>query len=381
MQLNPLLTGLGPNPMAALHERVREMATEGPLLDFSIGDPDEPTVPAARRALLDTVGESSSYPVAAGTADTRRAVAEYVARRFGRDVDPDRNVVITAGSKEAVFHLPFVVGTQGAGAVLYPTPGYGIYDRGALLAGLEARPHVLDGDFVVRPDTIPEDHWDGATLVWVNAPHNPAGTLVSRDDLATIMDRAAAAGAWVGADECYVDIHEPDIERPVSVLELADDDLTGVVSVLSCSKRDGMTGYRVGALVGDAELINTTRILKQSAGTVPPDFVQAAAAAAWRTDDHVDERNRIFSAKRSHLRAAFEHLGHEVIGSEAGLYLWVRVGDDLAVADRLLASRVVVSPGRAFGPGGEGHIRLALVPDEAACERAAEEIVTCLTAS
>lgn len=381
MRLNPLLTGLGPNPMAALHERARALAAEGPLLDFSVGDPDEPTPEVARRALAGAVGEVSSYPLAAGTADTRRAVAEYVARRFGREVHPDRHVVITAGSKEAVFHLPMVVAGPGGGAVLYPTPGYGIYDRGAILAGLEARPHRLEGDFVLRGDTIPDHHWEGASLAWVNAPHNPAGTLVARSDLEAIVGRAASAGAWLGADECYVDVHEPGIERPVSVLEVADDDLTGVVSVLSASKRDGMTGYRVGALVGDPELIAAVRILKQSAGTVPPEFVQAAAAAAWRTDDHVGERNAAFSAKRALLRPAFEEAGYEVVGSEAGLYLWVRVGDDLAVTDRLLAARIVVSPGRVFGDGGEGYLRLALVPDEAACARAAEEISVCLTAN
>lgn len=379
MRLNPIVTDLGPNPMAAIHERAKALALEGPLLDFSIGDPDEPTPDVARRALVDALGPSSSYPVAAGTPRARAAVADYVQRRFGRSIDPDRHVVITAGSKEAVFHLPVVVAEPGGGAVLHPTPGYAVYGRGAALAGLESRPYRLSGDFSVDAGLLSSAGWDGVRLAWVNSPHNPSGTVIGRDDLGRIAADAASTGAWLASDECYADVHEGGL--PASVLDVADADLTGVVALFSSSKRDGMTGYRVGAMVGDATLIEAMRILKQAAGTVPPTFVQAAAAAAWASDAHVGPRNEAFAAKRAVLAEAFDLDGFEVVGSTAGLYLWVRVPDDLAVADRLLACGIVVTPGRAFGPGGEGHIRLALVPTVADCERAAEEIRACLTAS
>lgn len=380
MRLNPVLTSLGANPVAAIHERARLLAAEGSIIDFAVGDPDEPTPPAARTALVEALGPVSSYPVAAGTAEARRAVAAYVLRRFGREVDPDRHVILTGGSKEAVYHLPSVVAEPGSGAVvLHPTPGYAVYGRGASLAGLEARPYTLSGDFEVDPGLLADAGWDDVALAWVNSPHNPAGTVVDREDLAQIVDDAARAGAWLAADECYVDVYEPSDAPPPSVLDIADDDLTGVVSVLSSSKRDGMTGYRVGAMVGDARLVEAMRVLKQVAGTVPPTFVQAAAVAAWGSDEHVVARNELFAAKRAALAPAFEDAGHEVVGSVAGLYLWVRVGDDLAVADRLLECRIVTTPGRAFGPGGEGHLRLALVPTVEACTRAAEEIRRCLT--
>ncbi|MEX1286347.1 MAG: aminotransferase class I/II-fold pyridoxal phosphate-dependent enzyme [Acidimicrobiia bacterium] len=380
MRRNPVLTGLGPSPIAALHERARDLAAEGPLVDFSVGDPDEPTPPVAREALLGSVGPSSSYPVAAGTAEARRAVADYVARRFGREVDADRHVVITAGSKEAVFHLPMVVSGPDPGAVvLHPTPGYAVYGRAASLAGLTPRVYRLAGDFEVDADLLARSGWDDVVLAWVNSPHNPAGTVVDRAELARIVEAAASAGAWLASDECYVDVHDPGDPSPASVLDVADDDLTGVVSLLSTSKRDGMTGYRVGAMVGDARLVESMRVLKQVAGTVPPEFVQSAAAAAWADDAHVAHRNEVFAAKRAALAAAFEAAGYPVVGSRAGLYLWVRVGDDVEVADRLLERRIVVSPGRVFGPGGEGHVRLALVPSVAECERAGEEIRACLT--
>ncbi len=380
MRLNPVLTDLGPNPMAALHERVRSMASDGPILDFSVGDPDEPTPPDARQALIDAVGPSSSYPIAAGTIEAREAVASYVARRFGRDVDPRTQVIITAGSKEAVFHLPMTVAKAGdPDTVLHPTPGYSVYGRGAVLAGLAARPYRLSGDFSVTAELLERAGWSGVGLAWISSPHNPSGTVIDRNDLRSIHDRAREEGAWLASDEVYSDLHEPDLEPPASVLEVADPDLTGVVALFSGSKRDGMTGYRIGAMVGDARLIEATRVLKQVSGTVPPAFVQAAAATAWSSDDHVAGRNQLFSAKRAALADAFAGVGFEVVGSSAGLYLWVRVDDDLAVTERLLAARIVVTPGRAFGPGGEGHVRLALVPTVEACERAGEEIKACLT--
>jgi aspartate/methionine/tyrosine aminotransferase len=139
-----------------------------------------------------------------------------------------------------------------------------------------------------------------------------------------------------------------------------------------------MTGYRSGAVVGDADAISALRMLRGSIGVAPAEFVQAAGAAAWLDDDHVAERREIFAAKRAVLRPVFEDLGLRIIGSTAGIYLWVEVEDDLAAAEKLLAEGVVVSPGRAFGPGGEGHLRLALVPTVEECRAAVEVVQRCL---
>ncbi len=165
----------------------------------------------------------------------------------------------------------------------------------------------------------------------------------------------------------------------MSVLEAAGSGAAGVLSYLSLSKRSGMTGYRSGAIVGDPEAIATLVSLRTSTGTAPPEFTQAAAAAAWADDGHVAERRAVFAAKRAVLRRAFERLGLEVVSSRAGLYLWVRVDDDVETAARLLGEGVVVSPGRTFGPGGEGHIRLALVPALDECDEAGEAVIRCLS--
>ena len=153
---------------------------------------------------------------------------------------------------------------------------------------------------------------------------------------------------------------------------------SGVLAFFSCSKRSGMTGYRSGAVVGDAAGIAALRSLRSSIGVGSPEFVQAAGIAAWSDDRHAAERRAIFAEKRTVLRPAFEDIGMPVVASGAGLYLWAQVGDDQAAAKSLLEEGVVVSPGTAFGAGGEGYLRLALVPTVEECREAVEVVQRCL---
>ncbi len=380
MRINPVLAKLGSYPIAELQDRARAMRAAGlPLIDFSIGDPREPTPGFIPQALKEAVPAVSQYPTTAGLRELREAVAGYVRRRFGVTVDPRTQVLPVSGSKEAIFSTPLAFVDRDAGdVVVWATPGYPIYERGALLAGAVGHPVRLEGDFVLRADQIPEPIWSRARLVWTCSPHNPTGSVSGPEVLAGLVDRARAVGALVCSDECYADLYEE--EPPASVLQVAGAGLEGVLSYLSLSKRSGMTGYRSGAMVGQAEAIAALKDLRSGTGTASPEFVQLAAAAAWADDDHPAARRAVFAAKRAVIRRAFTELGYEMVASRAGLYAWVQVGDDVAVASRLLESGVVVSPGRAFGPGGEGYVRLALVPTLEECERSVEVLQRCLTA-
>jgi succinyldiaminopimelate transaminase len=376
MHVNPVLDELGEYPIAVIHTRARELRDAGlPVVDFSIGDPREPTPAFIRGALEEAIPEVSQYPTAAGLADLRRAIAGYVERRFGVIVDPATQVVPTSGAKEAIFSTPFAFIDRAAGdTVVYPTPGYPIYERGARFAGAAVHPVILGGDFVLRVDDVPDDVWERARMVWICTPHNPAGSVTDAAELSVLYARCREAGALLLSDECYADTYEDEVYPggPPSVLQFAAEGAAGALAYFSTSKRSGMTGYRSGAIVGDAEAIAALKALRSTTGTASPEFVQSAATAAWSDDEHAAERRRIFTEKRRILRAAFQDLGFPVVASQAGLYLWVRVGDDLAVTDRLLEEGVVVSPGRFFGPGGEGYIRLALVPTLEECADAAD---------
>jgi acetylornithine aminotransferase len=351
------------------------------VVDFSIGDPREPTPAFIPETLRQAVPAVSQYPLTAGTGALREAVAGYVQRRFGVTVDPETQVMPTSGAKEAVFSTPLAFVDRAAGdVVVYGTPGYPIYERGARFAGATTRPVVLSGDFVLRPDQVPDEVWERARLLWICTPHNPTGAVTSRDDLGLLVDRARDAGVLLLSDECYADVYEPDAfpDGPASVLQAAGPGASGVLSFLSCSKRSGMTGYRSGAVVGDPEAIAALKKLRTATGTASPDFVQAAAAAAWSDDAHPARRREIFAEKRRILRDAFAAIGLETVASHAGLYLWVAVDDDLAATERLLDGGVVVSAGRFFGKGGEGYLRLALVPTAEECRAAVEVVRQCL---
>ena len=320
----------------------------------------------------------SQYPTVAGLPELRKAVAAYVKRRFGVEVNPNTEVLPTAGSKEATFTTPLALITPGSGqAIVFGTPGYPVYERGARFAGADAVAIPLTGDFVLRAGDIPPEVWRRAAAVWICSPHNPTGSITGSADLADLIAACREHDALLLADECYCDLYEDEV--PPSALEIAGPGYRNVVSYLSCSKRSGMTGYRSGAMVGDAGAIAALRDLRSSVGVASPEFVQAAAVAAWSDDAHAVERRGIFAAKRAVLRRFFEDLGYEVVGSRAGIYLWVAVDDDMATAERLLEHGVVVSPGRIFGSGGEGFIRFALVPTLEETKQAVEVLAKCLS--
>lgn len=372
---NPALQALGGYPLARLQDLANELRADGaPLHDFSIGDPDEPTPPAIREALVAAVGPVSRYPTAAGHRELREAVAGWLARRHRVEVDPDLHVLPSAGSKEAIFHLPLaLLDPHGPRRhVLWGEPGYPVYGRGALFAGGVSDPVTLTPEqgWALDLAALPGDRLARACVAWVNHPHNPTGATVDHDWYRRQVTAAREHDLLLASDECYQEVWFD--TPPPSVLEVCDGDLTGVLAFVSLSKRSGMTGYRSGAIIGDPELIRRLRLLRPNIGTAAPDFVQAAAVTAWRDQGHVDERRAVFAAKRQVVLAALVRLGLQVSGSEATFYVWFRApnGDDAAYAEALLTQRIVASPGRAFGPGGTGWLRLALVPTVSACETA-----------
>jgi succinyldiaminopimelate transaminase len=372
---NPLLRRSGPNPLAALREEVaRRRSTGENLLDLSIGDPDEPTPETVRDALRAAVGPVSNYPTGYGRPETRAAIAGFLERRHGVRVDPRTQVLPTSGSKEAVFHLPFAfidpAGTRRT--VVWGSPGYPTYARGARFAGGEPHAVVLQEQDGWRLDlgALDAELLARTCIAWIGYPHNPTGATVDRGYLRDQLAVARANDILLCSDECYQELYFD--EAAPSLLEVAGADAAGVLAVLSLSTRSGMTGYRSGAIVGDATLVSQLRVLREDTGTASPDFVQAAAQVAWADDAHVAQRRAIFAAKREVVLAGLAALGLRWSGSEATFYVWVRVPgeDDVAYATALLDAGLVVTPGRSFGAGGEGWIRLALVPDLSGCREA-----------
>jgi len=370
---NPALDAIPPNLMVELDEKKAALRRAGRRLhDFGLGDPKEPTPPFLREALRAAVPEVSQYPSPLGTPALRGAVTGYLARRFGVVVDPDRQVVPATGAKESIFHLPLAFRGGPRRKVILPDPGYPTYEAGARLAGLEPVkvPLRAGNGFLLEPSDLPPSLLDETLLFWLSYPHNPTGAVAPRDHLERVGRAALAHGFIVASDECYADIWFD--EPPLSMLQVQ---VENVLAIHSCSKRSGMTGYRSGFVAGDADLVAQVKRMRSHPGVASPDFVTAAAVAAWNDDAHVAERREVFRAKRDRLVAFFREHGLRVQGAGATLYLWVEVpaGHSSATyASRLLDEAIVVSPGTAFGAAGEGFIRVSLVPTMQDIEEAIE---------
>jgi LL-diaminopimelate aminotransferase len=369
--LNPVLAQQGAYPLLRLDERRQELEEKGTeLFDFGTGDPREPTDEKIRQALVDGVPEVSRYPSTPGKRSLREAFCGWMQRRHGVTLDPESEVLPATGSKEAIFHAPlaFLHHSHERRGVAYGTPGYPVYERGTLYAGGEALPVELKGEngFLLPPETVDPER---TRILWINYPHNPTGVPATYEYLERVVEFCRRHDILLFSDECYNEIYSG--EPPPSILEITKE---RTLAFCSLSKRSGMTGYRSAMMAGDPELISALRKLRPSIGVATQSFVQDAATAAWSDDEHVDKRRRVFGEKRSLFTTFFEKANLEYLHTDASFYLWVAVPDedDEAYALRLMDEGIIVAPGRSFGKGGEGYVRIALVPSIEDCRRAIE---------
>jgi succinyldiaminopimelate transaminase len=374
MRLSPVLAGMATYPFVRLDEaKAAALARGAQVIDFGAGEPREETPPFIRRAVAEAIEAEpvSGYPKAEGLPALRAAIAAWVDRRFGAALDPDTEVVPTLGSKEAIFHLAQVVGGPGA-RVATTTPGYPVPARGAMFAGAEVVELRLEPGRGWLPDLAVVD-WDGVAILWLNSPNNPTAATAPLAFYERAAALARAHGFVLACDEAYSELWFAG-DPPVSVLQVAD--RTNVVAFNTLSKRSSMPGYRSGFAAGDAELIAALKRFRPNVGTAPPTFVQRAAVTAWGDEAHVAETRARYGAKRDVILPALRGVGLEPAGGDASFFLWLRVPareDAEAFALRLLDDLgLVVAPGPFFGPGGEGHVRAALVPTLDECRRAAE---------
>jgi acetylornithine aminotransferase len=377
VRLSPVLTGLPTYPFVRLDEaKAAALARGAQVIDFGAGEPREETPPFIRRAVAAAIEEEpvSGYPKAEGLPALRAAIAAWVRTRFGAELDPDREVIPTLGSKEAIFGLAQVVGGPGA-RIAVTTPGYPVPARGAMFAGADVLELRLDPARGWLPDLDAVD-WDGVAILWLNSPNNPTAVAAPLSFYEHAAALARAHGFVLACDEAYSEIWFAG-DPPASALQVAD--RTNVIVFNTLSKRSSMPGYRSGFAAGDADLVTALKRYRPNIGTAPPTFVQRAAVIAWGDEAHVVETRARYAAKRDVILPALRAAGLEPAGGDASFFLWLRVpdgGDAEAFALRLLDELgIVVAPGPFFGPGGEGHVRAALVPTLDECRRAAELFV------
>ena len=375
MNVSPVLRATGAYPFVKLEQAKRRLAAEGvELIDFGKGDPMEATDPAIRSALVEALEERMGYPLAEGLPELRDAVAGWCERRFGVDLDADTEIVPTYGSKEAIFLLAQVVVDRDSEKrlVLTTEPGYPVPERGAAFAGADVAQlplHESNG-FLPDLDAVDDETWQRTAILWINYPNNPTGAVAPIEFLARLARLSREHDFIVASDEAYTELWFD--EAPHSMLEVRREGNVAVFNTLS--KRSSMTGYRSGFVAADAEMVAALKQFRPSVGTAPQEFVQRASVVAWSDEAHVERTRAIYRRKRDVLLPVLQRKGIRVAGSVATMYLWLEVPEGRSsekFASGLLEHGLIVSPGSFFGTAGEGYWRIALVPSEDECRRAA----------
>ena len=377
MPISPILRGQATYPFVRLNQAAAARRAEGlEVIDFGMGDPREPTDPRIIEALRDGVRERMGYPAAVGLPELREAVAGWVGRRFGVTLDPDRHVIPTLGSKEAIFSFAQVVLDLAGGrdTVVVTEPGYPVGVRGAQFAGARVveLPLLEENGFLPDLDAVPAETWQRTALVWVNYPNNPTGATAPLAFYERLAALAREHDFVLASDEAYTELWFD--EPPVSALQLAD--WTNLAVFNTLSKRSSMTGYRSGFVAGDPEL-------DRGAEAVPPERRHGTAGVRpARLGRRLGRRGArragarvVRAASGSCSSTSSRASGLRDAGGPATMYLWVATPDgetSEGFATRLLEHGVLVAPGSFLGASGEGYVRFALVPTEEECARAVE---------
>lgn len=379
------LSNIGSYAFAEVDKKVEELKAKGiKPIDFGVGDPTAPTPELIRQAAAAGLEhrKSSGYPSYIGDQKFREAIAGWVKRRFDLEVDPQSEISSTIGSKEAVFNFPEGLIDPGD-IVLCPSPGYPPYSRGTLFA--EGLPYQIpirkNRGFLVDFSEIPGEIADRAKLLWLNYPNSPSGAVADERFYREAIEFARAHDIIIASDEAYSEIFFGD--PPISILNISRE---GVLVFNSLSKRSAMTGYRIGWVMGDPELVAVFRKVKTNIDSGTPTFIQDAAVAALSDEEHVVKFREEYRQKRDILCSALSTAGLADCTPEATLYIWQKVPDGMSSLDfatRLLAEEIaiVTTPGNwiseptAQGENvGEGYVRFALVPTLEDTRLAAERI-------
>jgi LL-diaminopimelate aminotransferase len=374
MRSSSRLDQIPPYLFAQLERKISEKRAAGiDVISLGIGDPDTPTyapiVEAAQRAVADP--STHTYPSNRGRAEFREAVAAFYARRFGVTLDPETEVMPAIGAKECIFNLSLAFLDPGDVA-LASDPGYPVYTGGPVMAGGEPVLMGLRPELGFAPDfaAIDPDHLRRARLMFINYPNNPTGAVVPDGLFEAAIELARANDLLVVHDNAY---SETTYDGYVAPSFLATPGAKEVgVEVFSLSKGYNMTGWRCAAIVGNAEAIAQYWRLKSNIDSGNFEAIQLAGAAALQpeVDAEVKAMNAVYARRRDLVCEALAQAGVNVTKPKATIYIWAPVPPGFATAAEycehvLEQAAVVISPGGAYGPNGEGFFRISLTaPDD-----------------
>ena len=374
MRPSKRLERIPPYAFAQLERRISEKRAAGvDVISLGIGDPDRPTPALIVEAMQEAVTEpeTHTYPTNRGRQDFREAVGDFYARRFDVTLDPDSEIIPAIGAKEAIFNLNLAFLDPGDYA-LAADPGYPVYTGGPWLAGAEPVLMALEPEkgFVPDLEKIDADVAGKAKLMFLNYPNNPTGALVPDGFFERVIEFAREHEILVVHDNAYSELVF-DGHRAPSFLETPGAKEVGI-EVFSLSKPFNMTGWRCGAIVGNADVIQTYWQLKSNIDSGLFEAVQLAGITALSpdADAEVASMNELYRRRRDLVCDALKGIGIDVKPPKGTIYIWAPVPSGFPSSAEycehvLEQAGVVISPGAIYGPAGEGWFRISLTtPDD-----------------
>ncbi|MCG7284999.1 aminotransferase class I/II-fold pyridoxal phosphate-dependent enzyme [Cellulomonas sp. ACRRI] len=346
------------------------------VVDLGFGNPDLPSPQIAVEKLAEAAHNTRNhrYSASRGIPKLRQAVADHYLRRFGVTLDPDTQVISTIGAKEGFSHLMWVL-LQPGDAALVPTPSYPIHIWGPYFAGADAR-QVPIGDgtdgagYVDRVMEAWDLGWPKPRVIVLSFPHNPTTTTVELHDLQRLVDWARERDVVLVHDLAYADMcfdgwTPPSIMQCTGATEVA-------VELYSMTKSYSMAGWRVAFLVGRQDVVGALAKLKSylDYGTFQP--IQIAATVTLNeATEYPAELSAVYESRRNALVDGLSRIGWDILRPKGTMFAWARIPEpyremgSIEFAEMLVRDcDVAVSPGVGFGPGGDGHVRFALIENE-----------------
>ncbi|HEY8015336.1 MAG TPA: LL-diaminopimelate aminotransferase [Dongiaceae bacterium] len=357
------------------------------IIDFGMGNPDQPPPRHVTEKLAETLQDPRvhRYSNSRGIPGLRRALAAYYARRFGVEIDPEREAIVTLGSKEGLANLAQAITSPGD-VILAPNPSYPIHAFGFVIAGASIRsiPFEPGPGFLEALDRAVRHSVPKPLAVVVNYPSNPTAEVASLDFYGEVVAFCRQHGIYIISDIAYAEVYFEGVAPP-SILEVPGAKEIAV-EFSSLSKTYSMPGWRIGFCAGNAKLIAALTRVKSYLDYGPFTPIQVAATAALNgPQDCVEEMRSRYRSRRDVLIEGLNAAGWPVQAPTASMFAWAPIPEpfremgSLAFAKLLLAKAdVAVSPGIGFGEYGDGHVRFALVENEQRTRQALRNIKAAL---
>ena len=349
------------------------------VIDFSMGNPDQPTPRHIVEKLIESVQRPGThgYSVSKGIVRLRRAICNWYKSRYDVDLDPDSEAIVTIGSKEGIAHLALATLEQGD-TVLVPNPSYPIHIYGPVISGADIRhlPMTPEADFFEALERAFKDSYPKPKMLIVNFPSNPTTQCVELPFFERLVALAREHHVYVVHDLAYADIVFDGYKAPSIMQVPGARDIA--VEFFTMSKSYNMAGWRVGYMVGNRELVTALARMKSyhDYGTFTP--IQVASIIALEgPQDCVETVRRVYQGRRDVMCAGLKAVGWNVDVPKASMYVWAPIPPQyskmrsLEFSKKLLAdAKIAVAPGVGFGDYGDGHVRFALIENEARTRQA-----------